>query len=89
MREMPRERLLSLGPNSLSTDELIAVLLGRGVRGLPALSKTMKINALTPAQKAEFKKVAIPAAKKLIVSKLGPEGEAMLKAFLEAIEKAK
>lgn len=36
MREMPRERLLSLGATALSTDELIAVLLGRGVRGLPA-----------------------------------------------------
>lgn len=36
MRELPRERLLSLGPTALSADELIAVVLGRGVRGRPA-----------------------------------------------------
>lgn len=74
-----------------------AIVAGRGIgriieasdRGLTALAKTMKVNALTAAEKEEFKKVAIPEVKKLIVKKLGPEGEEMLKAFLKALDDAK
>ncbi len=35
--ERPRERLLRHGPESLSTTELIAILLGSGMRGMPVL----------------------------------------------------
>jgi hypothetical protein len=43
---------------------------------------------LTPEEKATFQQVAIPEVKKLIVEKFGPEGEAMLNAFLEALAAA-
>jgi TRAP-type C4-dicarboxylate transport system substrate-binding protein len=70
-----------------------AIVAGRGMgrvieasdRGLIELGKTMKVNALTPEEKATFQQVAIPEVKKLIVEKFGPEGEAMLNAFLEAL----
>jgi tripartite ATP-independent transporter DctP family solute receptor len=71
-----------------------AIVAGRGMgrvieasdRGLKELSKNMEVNTLTPAEKEEFKKVAVPAVKKLIVEKFGPEGEEMMNAFLEATQ---
>ncbi|MBU0465492.1 MAG: DctP family TRAP transporter solute-binding subunit [Proteobacteria bacterium] len=71
-----------------------AIVAGRGMgrvieasdRGLTELSKTMKVNTLTPAEKEEFKRVAVPVVKKLIVEKFGAEGEEMLKAFLDAVK---
>lgn len=73
-----------------------AIVAGRGMgraieasdRGLTALGKDLKINALTAEEKAEFQKVAIPEVKKLISKKFGAEGEDMLKAFLDAIKAA-
>lgn len=35
--ERPRERLLLHGPESMSTQELIAILLGSGIKGMPVL----------------------------------------------------
>ena len=69
-----------------------AIVAGRGIgrvieasdRGLVELSKNMKVNTLTAEEKEEFRKVAVPAVKKLIIEKFGPEGEEMLNAFLEA-----
>jgi hypothetical protein len=55
-------------------------------RGLKELSKTMEVNALTPAEKEEFKKVSVPVVKKLIIDKFGAEGEELLNAFLEAVQ---
>jgi len=55
-------------------------------RGLKELSKTMKVNTLTAAEKEAFRKVAVPAVKKLIVDKFGTEGEEMLNAFLKAVK---
>jgi tripartite ATP-independent transporter DctP family solute receptor len=71
-----------------------AIVAGRGMgraieasdRGLKELSKTMKVNTLTAAEKAEFKRVATPAVKKLILEKFGDEGKDMLDAFLKAVE---
>ena len=71
-----------------------AIVAGRGMgriieasdRGLKELSKTLKVNTLTAAEKAEFKRVATPAVKKLIIKKFGPEGEEMMNAFLQAVE---
>jgi TRAP-type transport system periplasmic protein len=91
--------------NSLSDDEKAvvdyvarsAIVAGRGMgriieasdRGLPALSKEMTVNALTPEEKARFQEVSIPKVKELIISKFGPEGEEMLNAFLNAVAAAK
>ena len=69
-----------------------AIVAGRGMgrvieasdRGLNELSKNMEVNTLTAAEKEEFRKVSVPAVKKLIVEKFGPEGEEMMNAFLEA-----
>ena len=69
-----------------------AIVAGRGMgrvieasdRGLNELSKNLEVNTLTAAEKEEFRKVAVPAVKKLIVEKFGPEGEEMMNAFLEA-----
>lgn len=74
-----------------------AIVSGRGMgrimeastdRGVPALAKEMEVNALTAEDKMKFRDAALPAVKKLIVEKFGTEGEAMMKAFLEAIDAA-
>jgi len=73
-----------------------AIVAGRGMgrvieaseRGLPALSKRMKVNALSAEQKAQFQQMAMPKVKALIVEKFGSEGEDMLNAFLEAVKAA-
>jgi tripartite ATP-independent transporter DctP family solute receptor len=73
-----------------------AIVAGRGVsraieasdRGLAGLSKDMKVNALTPEQLVKFRNATMPEVKKIIVEKHGPEGEAMMKAFLEAVDAA-
>ena len=73
-----------------------AIVAGRGMgriieasdRGLPALSKRMKVNALTAEQKAEFKKLAAPKVEALIVEKYGSDGREMLNAFMDAIQQA-
>jgi tripartite ATP-independent transporter DctP family solute receptor len=71
-----------------------AIIAGRGMgrvieasdRGLAALSKNMEVNTLTAEEKEEFRKVAVPAVKKLIIEKFGAEGEALLNDFLEAVK---
>ncbi len=73
-----------------------AIVAGRGVsraieasdRGLAGLSKDMKVNALTPEQLVKFRNATMPEVKKIIVEKHGAEGEAMMKAFLEAVDTA-
>jgi TRAP-type transport system periplasmic protein len=72
------------------------VVAGRGIarvieasdKGLPELAKQMQVNALTAEEQANFRNLTMPAVKKIIVEKYGPEGEAMMKAFLEAIDTA-
>ncbi|MGB5985954.1 MAG: DctP family TRAP transporter solute-binding subunit [Desulfobacterales bacterium] len=71
-----------------------AIVAGRGMgriieaseRGLPALAKEMEVNALTAEQKTQFREAALPAVQTLIKDKFGAEGEAMMNAFLGAIE---
>jgi hypothetical protein len=46
----------------------------------------MEVNTLTAAEKDEFRKVAVPAVKKLIIEKFGAEGKEMLDAFLQAVQ---
>jgi tripartite ATP-independent transporter DctP family solute receptor len=71
-----------------------AIVAGRGMgrvieasdRGLEALAKNMEVNTLTAEEKEEFRKVAVPAVKKIIIEKFGAEGEALLNDFLEAVK---
>lgn len=71
-----------------------AIVAGRGMgraieasdRGLKELSKNLKVNTLTTAEKAEFKRVATPAVKELILKKFGADGEELLNAFLKAVK---
>ena len=73
-----------------------SIVAGRGVAraieasdmGMAALSKEMQVNALTPDQRTKFRDLTMPEVKKIIIEKYGPEGEAMMKAFLEAIDTA-
>jgi tripartite ATP-independent transporter DctP family solute receptor len=73
-----------------------AIVAGRGIgrvieassRGLPALSKEMEVYALTPEEKAQFRDIAQPAVKEVIVKTFGAEGEEMMNAFLAAIDEA-
>ncbi len=73
-----------------------AIVAGRGVsraieasdRGLASLSKEMKVNALTPEQLVKFRDASMPAVKQIIAEKHGAEGEAMMKAFMDAIAAA-
>jgi tripartite ATP-independent transporter DctP family solute receptor len=73
-----------------------AIVAGRGVsrvieasdRGLAGLKKEMKVNALTAEQLAKFREAAQPAVRQIITKNLGAEGEAMMKAFLDAIKAA-
>ena len=71
-----------------------AIVAGRGMgrvieasdRGLEALSQTMTVNTLTADEKEVFRQAAVPAVKTLIVEKFGPEGEALLNDFLDAVK---
>ena len=48
----------------------------------------MQVNALTAGQCVKFRDLTMPEVKKIIVEKFGPEGEAKMKAFLEAVDTA-
>jgi tripartite ATP-independent transporter DctP family solute receptor len=69
---------------------------GRGVsrvieaseRGLPKLSKKMKVNVVSPSEQAKFAAAAQPAVRKLIEEKLGADGKDMLNAMMAAIKAA-
>jgi len=57
-------------------------------RGLPALAQKMQIYSPTAAEIAKFRELAQPAVKAQIVKSYGKEGEAMLKEFQIALDKA-
>jgi tripartite ATP-independent transporter DctP family solute receptor len=73
-----------------------AIVAGRGIgriieaspRGLAALSKTMKINALTDEQRKAFRDKTMPEVTKIINQKFGAEGTEMMNAFLQAVKAA-
>ena len=75
----------------------VATEAGRGVsrvieaseNGLPALSKKMEVNVVSPAELEKFAAAAQPAVRALIVENLGSEGTEMLDAMLSAIDAAK
>jgi len=57
-------------------------------RGLPALAQKMQVYSPTAAEIAKFRELAQPAVKAQIVKSYGKEGEAMLKDFQVALDKA-
>lgn len=71
-----------------------AIVAGRGMaraveasdRGLPALTKKMQVNALTPEEKAKFREMSQPVMIKYIEDTYGAEGKAMLDDFLAAVK---
>jgi tripartite ATP-independent transporter DctP family solute receptor len=70
---------------------------GRGItkiyesseKGIPVVSKSMEINALSPADKDAFAAVTIPAMKEWVKENLGEEGVALQEDFLKAIQEAR
>jgi len=74
----------------------VATEAGRGVsrvieaseKGLPALSKKMKVNAVSAEELKKFAAATQPAVRGLIEEKLGAEGKSMLDAMMSAIDAA-
>ena len=72
----------------------VATEAGRGVsrvieaseKGLPKLSKKMKVNVVSPEEQAKFAAAAQPAVRKLIEEKLGADGTDMLNAMMAEIK---
>ena len=57
-------------------------------RGLPALAQKMQVYTPTAAEIAKFRELAQPAVKAQIAKSFGTEGEALMKEFLAAVDKA-
>lgn len=90
--------------NSLSADEKsvvdyaakAATVAGRGIsriieassRGLPHLSKNMKVNSISEAERKKFASASQPAVRNLIKEKFGTEGVEMLEAMSASIKQA-
>ena len=90
--------------NSLSADEKsvvdyaakAATVAGRGIsriieassRGLPHLSKNMKVNSISEAERKKFASASQPAVRNLIKEKFGAEGVDMLEAMSASIKQA-
>ncbi|MGQ0654133.1 MAG: RadC family protein [Betaproteobacteria bacterium] len=81
-RERPRERLLTSGSNALSEAELLAVLIGSGVRGKSAVDLGRELMA-------QFKSLtALFAADLAHISGLGPAKRARFEAAMELARRA-
>jgi tripartite ATP-independent transporter DctP family solute receptor len=73
-----------------------AIVTGRGIanaieaseRGLPFLATKMEVYALTAEEKAEFRKISVPAVRSYIEGAFGAEGKALLEELLAALEQA-
>jgi len=57
-------------------------------RGLPALAQKMQVYTPTAAEIAKFRELAQPAVKAQIAKSFGAEGEALMKDFQAAVDKA-
>ena len=78
--ERPRERLLKLGSEALSAQEILAVILGRGIRGESVLVTSQKLLS----RFGNLKSVANASVEELIgVTGIGPAKAAQIKAALE------
>jgi len=78
--ERPRERLLKLGSEALSAQEILAVILGRGIRGESVMVTSQKLLS----RFGNLKSVANASVEELIgVTGIGPAKAAQIKAALE------
>jgi len=72
------------------------IITGRGIanaieasdRGLPFLVGNMKVNSLSPEDKAKMGAIAVPAVRAHIEKSFGAEGKALLEEFLAAVKNA-
>jgi len=73
-----------------------ALMAGRGLnriiessdKGLPVIAKKMEVYTPTPEEFAQFRKLSVEGAQKIISEKLGEEGKVWTDKFLKAIEAA-
>ena len=78
--ERPRERLLKLGAEALSAQEILAVILGRGTKGEPVMMTSQKL----VSRFGNLKGIANASVEELIqTSGIGPAKAAQIKAALE------
>ena len=78
--ERPRERLLKLGSEALSAQEILAVILGRGTRGESVMMTSQKLLS----RFGSLKGVANASVEELIqTTGIGPAKAAQIKAALE------
>jgi DNA repair protein RadC len=78
--ERPRERLLKLGSEALSAQEILALILGRGVKGESVIEISQKLLR----RFGNLKGVANASVKELMqISGIGPAKAAQIKAALE------
>jgi DNA repair protein RadC len=80
LSERPRERLLKLGGEALSAQEVLAVILGRGVRGESVMVTSQKLLS----RFGNLKSIANASVEELTQTKgIGPAKAAQIKAALE------
>lgn len=78
--ERPRERLQKLGPESLSATELLAIILGRGVKGESVMIVSQKILSKFGSLEA-LKEVSLEDLRE--IKGLGPAKAAQIQACIE------
>ena len=80
LSERPRERLLKLGSEALSTQEILAVILGRGIRGESVVVTSQKLLS----RFGNLKNIANASVEELTQMRgIGPAKAAQIKAALE------
>ena len=80
VNERPRERLLKLGSEALSAQEILALILGRGIKGEPVMMASQKLLS----RFGSLKGVANASVEELIQTKgIGPAKATQIKAALE------
>ena len=78
--ERPRERLLKLGSEALSAQEILAIILGRGTKGEPVMMISQKLLS----RFGNLKSIANASLEELTETKgVGPAKAAQIKAALE------
>jgi len=78
--ERPRERLFKLGSEALSAQEILALILGRGIRGESVIETSQKLLS----RFGDLKRVANASVEELTQTRgIGPAKAAQIKAALE------
>jgi DNA repair protein RadC len=80
LNERPRERLLKLGSEALSAQEILALILGRGIKGESVMMTSQKLLS----RFGSLKSIANASIEELIETRgIGPAKAAQIKAALE------